>query len=929
MIFTVRITYSRKQVFINRQLLTMDHQLRTKSKRGNPPLFLIDGSSYLYRSYFAIRQPLTTHDGFPTKVIFGLTNMLWKVLKEKDPEYVAIVWDAKGPTFRHDLYADYKANRPAMPDDMSVQIPYVRKIVNAMGLKQLEKNGYEADDIIATLVRRLTDQTIIIVSSDKDLLQLIGPQVSIWDSMKDEVTDLDTFRQRFGIEPLQFLEVMTLTGDTSDNIPGVPGIGLKTALKLIKSYGSVSNLFRHLDELPDGKLKERLEAHKDRLDLWRGLISLADDIPLPLDINAFRRNPPDQRKLRQLFQQFNLTRFLNQMVPEQTISFKEYELIQSSTDLARWTEMARKASRIVIDTETTSEFPMKAKLVGISLCITPPKAAYIPVGHKSREAQLNLSQVAEALGPIFSDRKIEKIGQNIKYDLIVLANHGMKLEGISGDTMVASYLLDPSKRRHNLAEIAQEVLGHRMISFREVTGTQKRVRNFAHVPLPLARDYSCEDVHVTSLVQKALWKRLKESGLWELFEQVEVPLIRILARMEMAGILVDKEGLDVLSTEFSQRLSELDEKIIELAGEPFNINSTKQLAEILFVKLKLPQIKKTRKKTGYSTDVEVLRELAKFHELPQQLLFYRNLSKLKSTYVDGLKRMINPETGRVHTSFNQTVTSTGRLSSSDPNLQNIPVRTEEGKRIRALFIPAPGDFLLSADYSQIDLRVLAHCSGDEALVNAFKNGEDIHRLTAAEVFGVFPELVTPDMRRVAKTVNFGIIYGMSAYGLAKELGIENRQAKEFIERYFAKYPGVKRYMKETVKKAREQGYVTTLLGRRRYIPDLKSKVRTVREFAERTAINTPIQGTAADIIKLAMIEVDSNIQAEKTPCRMLLQVHDELIIEVPEKEIKRTAAMVKETMENVINLAVPLKVDVGWGVNWAEIESKPVNMPRR
>ncbi|MEA3385047.1 MAG: DNA polymerase I [Thermodesulfobacteriota bacterium] len=892
------------------------------NKKSNSSLFLIDGSSYLYRAYFAIRQQLTTHDGFPTKVIYGLTNMLWKVLKEKDPEYMAIVWDAKGPTFRHDLYADYKANRPVMPDDMRVQIPHVREIVNALGLTQLEKNGYEADDIIATLARRITNQTIMIVSGDKDLLQLIGPQVSIWDSMKDEVTDLDAFHQRFGIEPLQFLEVMTLAGDTADNIPGVPGIGPKTALKLIKSYGSVDNLIKHLNELPKGKLKERLETHKDCLDLWRRLVSLADDITVPLDITAFRRNTPDQRKLRQLFQQFNLTRFLDQMVPEQTISFKEYELIQSQTDLACWAEMARKASRIVIDTETTSEFPMKAKLVGISLCITPPKAAYIPVGHESLEPQLNLSQVAEALGPIFSDEKIEKIGQNIKYDLIVLANHGIKLKGISGDTMLASYLLNPSKRRHNLAEIAQEVLGHRMISFKEVTETQKRVKNFACVPLPLARDYSCEDVHVTSLVQKALWKRLKENGLRELFEQVEVPLIRILAQMEMAGILVDIKGFDALSTEFSQRLSELDKKIIELAGEPFNINSPKQLAEILFVKLKLPQKKKTRKKTGYSTDVEVLKELAQSHELPRQLLAYRNLSKLKSTYVDGLKKMVNPDTGRVHTSFNQTVTSTGRLSSSNPNLQNIPVRTEEGRRIRALFIPAQGNFLLSADYSQIELRVLAHYSGDETLLNAFKNDEDIHRLTAAEVFSVFPELVTPEMRRAAKTVNFGIIYGISAFGLAKELGIGNKQAKEFIDRYFAKYPGVKRYMKETVEKAGEQGYVTTLLGRRRYIPDLKSRVRTVREFAERTAINTPIQGTAADIIKLAMIEVDSNIQAEKIPCRMLLQVHDELIIEVPEKEIIQVTTMVKKTMENVMDLAVPLKVDVGWGINWANLENK-------
>ncbi len=896
--------------------------LDQQNKKSSPPLFLIDGSSYLYRAYFAIRQPMTANDGFPTKVIYGLTNMLWKVLREKDPEYVAIVWDAKGTTFRHDLYTDYKANRPAMPDDMSVQIPYVKEIVNALGLTQLEKKGYEADDIIATLARGLSNQNIIIVSGDKDLLQLIGPQVSIWDSMKDEVTDLDNFYKRFGLEPVQFLDVMTLTGDISDNIPGVPGIGLKTALKLIKNYGSVDNLIRQLDELPKGKIKERLELHKDRLDLWRRLVSLADDITVSLDINSFRRNPPDQQRLRRLFKEFNLTRFLDQMVPEQTISFKEYELIQSQKDLVRWAEMARKASRIVIDTETTSEFPMKAKIVGISLCITPPKAAYIPIGHESQEPQLNLSQVAKVLGPIFSDRKIEKIGQNIKYDLIVLANHGMELKGIYVDTMLASYLLNPSKRRHNLAGIAQEVLGHHMISFKEVTEKQKRVKNFAYVPLPLARDYSCEDVHVTSLVHIALRKRLKESSLWELLERVEVPLIRIIAEMEMSGILVDREGLDALSTEFSQRLYDLDKKIIRLAGEPFNINSTKQLAEILFVKFKLPQIKKTRKKTGYSTDVDVLKELAQSHELPQQILIYRNLSKLKSTYVDGLKRMVNPDTGRVHTSFNQTVTSTGRLSSSDPNLQNIPVRTEEGRRIRALFIPAPGNLLLSADYSQIELRVLAHYSGDEALINAFRNNEDIHRITAAEVFSVFPELVTPEMRRAAKTVNFGIIYGISAYGLAKELGTGNKQAKEFIDRYFAKYPGVKRYIRETIEKSKEQKYVTTMLGRRRHIPDIKNRVRAVREFAERTAINTPIQGTAADIIKLAMIEVDSNIQAEKMPCRLLLQVHDELIIEASEKEIKRISIMVKETMENVVDLAVPLKVDIGWGVNWAELESK-------
>ena len=883
--------------------------------RDNPPLFLVDASAYLYRAYFAIHQPMSTQKGLPTKAIYVITNMLWKVLKEKNPEYVAIVWDAKGPTFRHQLYDKYKANRPPMPDDMGIQIPYVRKIVDAFGLVQLELNGYEADDIIATMARHVTDRDIVIVSSDKDLLQLIGPRVSIWDSMKDEVTNLDKFRQQFGIEPAQFLEILTLSGDTADNIPGVPGIGPKTALKLIQKYGTVDNLIRHLDELK-GKLKERLEASRDQLQLWRRLVKLAET-NVDLDINAYRRMPPDRERLRKLFQDLEFTRLLKKLVPEQTVSFEEYELVQSQKDLNRWAGAARQAREIVLDTETTSEYPMEAGLVGISLCIDPPKAAYIPVGHKSQDSQLSLSQVVEALGPIFSDQNVKKVGQNLKYDLIVLANHGMDLKGISGDTMVASYLLNPSRHHHNLAEIALELLGHSMISFKEVTAAQGKVKNFAYVPLDKARDYSCEDAHVTSLVKEELWKRLKEAGLWDLFEQVEVPLISILAQMEMNGILVDREGLDRLSAEFSQRLSNLNTEIFELAGGPFNINSPKQLADILFVRLKLPQKKKTRKKTGYSTDVEVLKELAKYHELPAKILAYRNLSKLKSTYVDGLKRMLNPETGRVHTSFNQTITSTGRLSSSDPNLQNIPVRTEEGRRIRALFVAAPGNLLLSADYSQIDLRVLAHYSRDERLVEAFKKGEDIHRITAAEVFDVFPGLVTSEMRRMAKTVNFGIIYGMSAYGLARELGIKRRQAKEFIDRYFERYPGVRRYMKEIVESARKEGYVTTLLGRRRYIPDIKNRIKATREFAERTAINTPIQGTAADIIKLAMIKVDSNIQSGGLACKVLLQVHDELIIELPERDIEEVASMVKETMEGVIGLAVPLKVNLSWGTDWA------------
>ncbi len=894
----------------------MDHKLNSIN---SDCLFLIDGSSYLYRAYFAIRQPLTTHKGLPTKAILGVTNMLWKVLREKDPKYVAMIWDAKGPTFRHDLYPEYKANRPEMPDDLSIQIPYVRKVVDALGIAQLEKEGYEADDIIATLVTRLKDQNILIVSGDKDLLQLVSPMVTIWDPMKDERIDLDTFKERFHIAPEKLLDVMALSGDTSDNIPGVPGIGPKTALKLIQKYGSLEALFEHVDEIK-GKTGERIRENMDRIQLWKRLVSLSRQVEVPSDINQFVRRPPDQRLLRNIFQELEFTRFLKEMLPEKTISFEDYELVQSKESLSRWAEKIKKNGEVVIDTETTSEFAMRARLVGISLCVTPPHACYIPVGHQTNEPQLSLEEVAQVLGGIFADPAIAKTGQNIKYDLIVLKKHALDLNGVSGDTMIASYLLNPTKRQHNLAQIAQEVLGHKMISFKEVTANRSKANNFASVELARARDYSCEDVHVTSLVKEVLWQRLKESGLWELFHQVEVPLIDVLAKMEMHGILVDTNGLNQLSEEFSHSLNKLENEIYTVAGQHFNINSPKQLAEILFEKLKLPQIKKTKKKTGYSTDMEVLSELSKQHVLPGLIVRYRNLAKLNSTYVDGLRRMVHPETGRIHTSFNQTVTATGRLSSSDPNLQNIPVRSKEGRRIRALFVAEEGKLLLSADYSQIDLRVLAHYSGDKTLIEAFKRGEDIHTRTAAEVFDTSQDLVTPDMRRAAKTVNFGIIYGMSAYGLAKELGIDRKEAKDFITRYFNRYPGVKRYMDEIVKSAREKGYVTTILGRRRYIPDLRSRTRAVREFAERTAINTPIQGSAADIIKLAMLRVDKNLTEMECDSALVLQVHDELVLEVRKDELEKVANMVKETMETVVELAVPLTVNIGWGKDWANLK---------
>ncbi len=883
-------------------------------------LYLIDGSSYIYRAYFAIRQHLTTHTGFPTKAIYGVTNMLLKVLREKDPKFISMLWDAKGPTFRHEIYEQYKANRPPMPDDLSVQIPYIRDVVDALGLPQLEKEGFEADDLVATIVKKLPDIDILIVTGDKDLSQLLSPRVSIWDPMKDEYTDLAKFKKDFGIEPAQLLDVMALAGDTADNIPGVPGIGPKTALKLIKEFGSLQKLLKNIDNMPKTKLRQRLLEHRDKILLWRKLIMLNDNVPIEVNLDDFRRHPMNIKRLRELFKELEFTTFLKELSPEKTINFDDYKLVDNEEDLTGLAEQIKAKGEMVLDTETTSEFPMYAKLVGVSVCASPPQAAYIPVAHETTEKQLDVNILKRIIGPLLSDKSIKKIGQNIKYDMIVLSNHGMELEGIEGDTMIASYLLNPSKHQHNLSEIASEVLGHNMISFKEVTANQKKEKNFAYVPLELAKNYSCEDVHVTALVKDILWERLKNAHLWDLFQKIEVPLITVLAKMEKKGVLIDKKGLSALELEFTHRIEEIKNKIFDYVGHEFNLNSPKQLAHILFEKFNLPQQKKTKKKTGFSTDIEVLSSLSKIHDLPAMILEYRNLQKLKSTYVEGLKKMLHPLTGRVHTSFNQTVTATGRLSSSDPNLQNIPIRTEEGRRIRALFIADPGHYLVSGDYSQIDLRVLAHYSKDETLVKAFRKGEDIHQKTAAEVFDIPPEMVTPEMRRIAKTVNFGIIYGMSPYGLAKELGIEQKKAREYIKRYFERYPGVKKYMEKTVEKARKQGFVTTLLGRRRYIPDIVSRSRRIREFAERTAINTPIQGSAADIIKLAMLAVDKALGRGCFKSALILQVHDELVLEVPETELDQVRDLLKHTMENVVALNVPLTVSIKYGLNWAEIE---------
>ena len=887
-------------------------------------IYVLDGSSYLYRAYFSTQREFTSSKGVPTRAIYVITNMILKIIREKAPKYLLVAWDAKGPTFRHELYEEYKANRPPMPEDLIEQLPYIKKIIDALGIRQIEIEGVEADDIMAAVakkVKELKDKQLVLITGDKDMRQLVAENVILWDPMRDKITDFEGFKKEFGLEPERYVDVLALHGDPSDNIPGVPGIGPKTAIKLISKYGSIENLLNNLEALTQKKLKENLIKHKDKLPLWKRLVRLNDQIPEDIEIERLSLKRPDKDKLLKIFKELDFESLIPLVTEGKIISYDDYRLITNRKELEDWLSKFKDKEEITIDTETTSQHPMLAHLVGVSICFKAPYAAYIPLFHHEQKiSEDDKNEILKLLSDIISDRGLKKVGQNIKYDFIVLKRHGLILENICGDTMIASYLLDPTKRRHNLDEISRDILGHKMISFKEITKGLEKGEDFSKVPVKKAMEYACEDVHVTSLIKEKFHKKLKEKGLWSLYKSVEIPLVKVLAEMEMAGILIDKDRLIELKDEFSKRLDQLKKKIYELSGTEFNINSTKQLAEILFEKLSLPQLKKTKKKRGYSTDVEVLKALAKIHPLPELLLSYRNLAKLKSTYIDGLEKEINLETGRIHSSFNQTVTATGRLSSSDPNLQNIPIRTEEGRKIRALFIASKGNVLVSADYSQIDLRVLAHYSEDENLIKAFNRGEDIHKRTAAQIFGVEPDFVTSDMRRVAKTVNFGIIYGMSAYGLAKELDIGRKEAQKFIDAYFERHPGVRKYMDDMISLAKERGYVETILGRRRYIKEINAKSHTTRKFAERTAINTPIQGSAADIIKLAMIKTYENFKRKMLNAKLLLQVHDELVVECDYELREKVSKELKNVMENIVFLKVPLKVSVGWGKNWNEIK---------
>jgi DNA polymerase-1 len=845
-----------------------------------------------------------------------------KLMEDRSPQYVAMFFDAKGPTFRHEMYKDYKANRPPMPEDMVVQLPYIKKITAAFNLPIIEMPGFEADDLIGTTARLAEKEgySIVIVTGDKDFMQLVTDKTAIWDPMKDTTIGLQSIKEKFGIEPHQMIDVQGLSGDTADNIPGVPGIGPKTALSLIKTYCSMQGVYEKLDTLTKKKQRENLENFKDQAFLSRELVTINTRVPVSLDPAKFKVTAPERKKLSELFKNLEF-RQLQQAFPEQAdLSSKDYQAIMNIADLQKLVSRLETAERFALDTETTSTNPMQANLVGLSFAVCAHQAFYIPCAHNYLGApeQLYLQTVLDRIRPVLENPEIEKVGQNIKYDWMVLARHGINLAGVAFDTMLASYLLDPSKRAHNLDQIALDFLDHKTITFEQVAGKGKNAVLFSQVALDKATPYACEDADITFMAYDVLNPKLKEFGLDKLMASVEMPLVPVLMQMEMRGTGLNVTRLHELSRSFKQQLDDLEGSIYGLAGESFNINSSQQLGRILFEKLKLPVQKKTKKKTGFSTDVNVLTTLAEYHELPAFILKHRTLAKLKSTYTDALIELVNPRTGRIHTSYNQTVTATGRLSSSDPNLQNIPIRTEEGRKIRRAFIPRRDWHLVSADYSQVELRILAHYSDDDILIKAFMEDEDIHTRTACEVFQVTPEVLTAELRRQAKAINFGIIYGMSAFGLSKQLEISRKMAQTFIDQYFDRYSGVKRFLEQTIAEARHTQQTSTLLGRIRILTDINSSNHIIRQAAERTAINTPIQGSAADLIKVAMIQVNQALSEKKLKSAMLLTVHDELVFEVPPDELKAVTRLVKEIMEGVWDLKVPLKINIAHGHNWDE-----------
>ncbi|MFH1857271.1 MAG: DNA polymerase I [Candidatus Omnitrophota bacterium] len=897
--------------------------------------FLIDGNSFCYRAHYAVKN-LSTKTGKPTGAVFGFVNMLNKIIKDEKPDLLGVAFDLKVPTFRHKKFKEYKLGRPPMPQDLVEQMPLIKEVVRSLRVPIFQKEGFEAEDVIASIAVKLEERNceVFIVSGDKDMFQLVNERIKIYNTNKDGfIYTEEEIEKRFGVGPEKVIDIMALMGDKIDNIPGVKGIGEVTAKKLIREFGSLDNLYKNIERVKQEKLKNMLLAEEEKARLSRELATIDTAVDVEFNIEELKLKEPDSQKLTQLFKELEFRSFLKDYKEADTDG-AFYHLIKNENEFLSLVDKLKRQSFVCFDFETTSADPFLAEIVGISFSLNEKEAFYVPVktvgavlanqenmfASANNTECLDVKFVMKNLRPLFENESMEKIGQNIKYEMIILKNSGIDLKGRFFDTMVASYLLNPSKLNHNLEDIAFEYLNYSMTTFEDLLGKGKNKISILEVNIENLKNYACEDADITLRLKYILEKKMKEENLFDLFFEIEMPLVGTLSWMEESGLSIDTALLEKMSGELEGKLGELTEKIYEEAGEKFNINSPKQLQGILFEKLKLKPAKRT--KTGPSTDVEVLAKLSKEHNLPALLLEYRELAKLKSTYVDALPKLINPVTGRLHTSFNQTVTQTGRLSSSNPNLQNIPVKAELGRRIRKAFIAGGKDHLiLAADYSQIELRIMAHFSKDPVLVDAFKNDMDIHSHTASLIFGVEEEEVTKSMRSIAKTVNFGIIYGMSPYGLAKELDIEIDKAKEFIEAYFRRYPKVKEYIDEQVEFASAHGYVCTLFGRKRYIPQINSDDIQLRNFAVRTVINTPIQGTASDIIKKAMNEVYSEFRKRKLNSKMILQVHDELVFETASNEVEEVKNIVRDCMcraGNILN--VPVKVSLKAGKNWLEAE---------
>jgi DNA polymerase-1 len=901
-------------------------------------LFLIDASGFIYRAFYAVRE-MSRRDGFPTNAIFGFVKMIRRLIDNHQPDRMVMVFDGAGPTQRHAIDANYKANRKSMPDALRIQIPVIEQIIHAWGIASQRSPGYEADDLLGTIARIAVEAhwQVVIVSSDKDLMQLVSDAVVLWDPSKELWIREPEVQERWGVAPNKVIHVMALAGDSSDNIPGVPRIGDKIAAQLMQPHATLEELLNNLEQVAQAGRRQLLRDYADQARLSLQLATIIQDVPLTdFVLEATRLQQPDWSGLRQLFLEMEFTTLVRELdrqqlaaqpvlpllvSPEPVPVSLHYQTISDWPSFERFLGALSAQPLFSLDTETTHVSAAQAELVGLSFSWADRCAYYLPVGHVPQavpNGQLDRAATLAALQPLLEDESRKKIGQNIKYECVVLAKYGIRLAGLQWDSMLLSHLLHGGGRRHNLDAIAMDLLQRSTITFKEVTGSGKKALRFDQVPLEQAAPYACEDAEVTWEAARLLADSLQAiPALYSLYQTVELPLVEVLAAMELAGVCIDQEILAAMSQRFTQQRQVLVEEIHLLAGEHFNVNSTQQLGEILFGKLQLPGGKRT--KTGYSTDVEVLTALAEQgHPLPERVMQYRSLTKLQTTYTDALPLLINPATGRLHTHYNQAATLTGRLSSSEPNLQNIPIRTEEGRAIRTAFFAPPGCVLLSADYSQIELRLLAHLGAVTGMQEAFAQDRDIHAATAAELFGGTVETVSGEARRMAKTINFGLIYGMSAFGLAKRLGISNPQARAYMERYFQRYQGVREHMEQTVALARRQGYVETIAGRRCWLREIHSRDRTLREFAERTAINAPLQGSAADLIKLAMLRLHARLRQGGWQSRMVLQVHDELVLEVPEGELPEMREVVREAMEGVMQLSVPLKVDIGVGHTWAE-----------